>query len=144
LFEIIAMLLALELIAGRDRVWLPERWRAKSFAPEGRAVRGLLRVLRFLERHSGPRFAIVFNTRVSNIVFGLAVIVGSLAAFLAPPFSGLDTIPALGVVLLSAGALVKDALLFTVGIVVIAVGVGVIFITGKAVLNVLSVITVSG
>jgi hypothetical protein len=41
--------------------------------------------------------------RASNAVFGVLVIASSLAAFLAPPFTGLDTLPSLGVVLLSLG-----------------------------------------
>jgi hypothetical protein len=137
-FEIIAILLALELIVGREHVWLPERWRKRTFQPEGRAVRGLLRVLRFLERHSRPRFARVIDSRVGNVVFGVAVVIGSLTAFLAPPFSGLDTIPALGVVILSAGALVKDSLLFAIGMAVIAVGIAVVIVAGQAVLNLIT------
>jgi len=31
-FEIIAMLLALQLIAGRDEIWLPQRWRRLELA----------------------------------------------------------------------------------------------------------------
>src|SRR5882672_1054897 len=31
-FEVIAMLLALELIVGRRRVWLPERWRRRELS----------------------------------------------------------------------------------------------------------------
>jgi hypothetical protein len=31
-FEIIAVLLALELIAGRENIWLPERWRRLELA----------------------------------------------------------------------------------------------------------------
>jgi len=42
---------------------------------------------------------------LSGIVFGLLVLGGSAGAFLAPPFTGLDTLPALGVVLLSLGVL---------------------------------------
>src|SRR5690349_8605301 len=49
-FEVIAMLLALQLIAGRDEVWLPDRW--KRLRLEGdkqqKFVRSLLRVIRFL------------------------------------------------------------------------------------------------
>src|ERR671936_2962208 len=38
-FEIIAVLLALQLIAGRDRIWLPERWRSVGLAgPRKRRV----------------------------------------------------------------------------------------------------------
>ena len=29
-FEVIAVLLALQLIAGRDEIWLPEKWRAQA------------------------------------------------------------------------------------------------------------------
>src|SRR6202140_4425008 len=36
-FEIIAALLALELIAGRDRIWLPERWRELELAGDRHA-----------------------------------------------------------------------------------------------------------
>src|SRR5262245_23188302 len=35
-FEVIAMLLALELIVGRRKVWLPERWRGRELSPETR------------------------------------------------------------------------------------------------------------
>ena len=31
-FELIAMLLALQLIVGRDRIWLPQRWCRLSLA----------------------------------------------------------------------------------------------------------------
>ena len=33
----------------------------------------------------------MFNHRLSNVVFGLLVLLLSIAAFVAPPFSGLDT-----------------------------------------------------
>jgi hypothetical protein len=42
------------------------------------------------------------------------VIGGSVGAFFAPPFTGLDTLPALGVVLLSLGVLLKDFLVVVV------------------------------
>jgi hypothetical protein len=46
----------------------------------------------------------LFHHRASNAAFGLLVIAGAAAAFPAPPFSGPDTLPALGVVVLSLGA----------------------------------------
>jgi len=63
LFEVIAVLLAAQLIAGRDEIWLPRRWRAVSLATEGRFVSGLLRVIRRLERISRPRLRHVFGRR---------------------------------------------------------------------------------
>jgi hypothetical protein len=110
-FEIIAVLLALQLVAGRDEIWLPRRWRNLELAgdKQQRLISGLMKTIRRLERFSRPRLRFLFDNRVSNIVFGLLVIGGSVGAFLAPPFTGLDTLPALGVVLLSIGVLLTDA-----------------------------------
>src|SRR3954467_8877874 len=94
-FEIIAMLLALELIAGRQAVWLPQRWcRIDLAGPrKEKFLRGLLRFIRALERFSKPRARFLFGGRLSNAVFGLLVIICSVGAFVAPPFTGLDTLP---------------------------------------------------
>lgn len=136
-FELIAMLLSLQLIVGRDRPWLPARWkRLKLEGPnQQKFVRALLKTIRFLERFSKPRAAWVFNHRLSNAVFGLLVLLLSIAAFVAPPFSGLDTLPALGAVLISVSVLLEDIVLFWIGVVVGAGGVLLEFILGKAAFN---------
>jgi hypothetical protein len=133
-FELVAMLLSLQLIAGRDHVWLPERWkRLKLEGPsQQKFIRALLRTIRFLERFSRPRATWVFNHRLSNVVFGLLVLLLSIAAFVAPPFSGLDTLPALGAVLISLSVLLEDIVLFWIGVIVGAGGVLLDFILGKA------------
>jgi hypothetical protein len=133
-FEIIAILLALQLIAGRDRIWLPERWCRLELAGERqrRFIAGLMKLIRRLERLSRPRLTFLFDHRLSNIVFGVLVIAGSAGAFLAPPFTGLDTLPALGVVLLSLGVLLEDFLIVVLGIVVGAAGVLLEVALGKA------------
>ncbi len=101
LLEVITILLALELIAGRQEIWLARRWaRLRVDGPTRRRfVQALLALIRFLERVSRPRLWFLFDHRLSNVFFGALVAAGSIAAFLAPPFSGLDTLPALGVVL---------------------------------------------
>jgi len=133
-FELIAMLLALQLIVGRDRIWLPQRWCALSVAgpKQQRFIRGLMRMIRGLERFSRRRLGFLFGHRVSQSVFGLLVLGGSLGAFLAPPFTGLDTLPALGVVLLSLGVLLEDVLIVVLGIVVGAGGVLLEILLGEA------------
>jgi hypothetical protein len=138
-FEIIAVLLALELIAGRDRIWLPQRWRKLELAGDRqqRFITGLMKMVRRLERFSRPRLRFLFDHRLSNIVFGLLVIGGSAGAFLAPPFTGLDTLPALGVVLLSLGVLLEDFLLVIVALVVGGAGVVLEIVLGKAAINLL-------
>jgi hypothetical protein len=124
-FELVAMLLALQLIVNRDRVWLPRRWRAIAMDdPRGRRfLAALMRLVRRLERRSRPRLPALFGHRLSNIGFGTLALGGSLAAFLAPPFSGLDTLPALGVVLLSVGVLLEDIALAALGLAVGVAGV---------------------
>jgi hypothetical protein len=136
-FEIIAVVLALQLIAGRAQIWLPERWcRLELAGPrQQRFVTGLMRLIRRLERFSRPRFRFLFDHRLSNIVFGLLVIAGCAGAFFAPPFTGLDTLPALGVVLVSLGVLLEDFLVVVLGLAVGAAGVLLEILLGKAAID---------
>jgi hypothetical protein len=134
-FEVIAVVLAAQLIAGRDHIWLPKRWRALELAGDRqqRFIAGLMRLIRRLERISRPRLRFLFEHRLSNIVFGALVIAGSLGAFFAPPFTGLDTLPALGVVLLSLAVLLEDFAIVTAALLVGAAGVALeIFVGGAA------------
>ena len=55
-----------------------------------------------------------------------------VTAFAAPPFTGLDTIPSIGVVLISLGVLLEDPILGGIGFVVGAVGVLIVFLLGRA------------
>ena len=89
-------------------------------------------ILRKLERFSKPRLRFLFNHRLRNVVFGLLVVAGSVAAFLAPPFTGLDTLPSLGVVLLSVGVLLEDILVVVAGVVVGIAGVMLEIVLGSA------------
>ncbi len=136
--EVITVLLALELCVGRDQVWLPQRWCRLQLGGGGKRqgfVERLIRLIRWLERFSRPRGGFLFDHRVSNLVFGVLVIVGAVTAFLAPPFSGLDTLPALGVVLLSIGVLLEDVVIVAVGLAVGAGGIALVFVLGRAALR---------
>jgi hypothetical protein len=136
-FEIIAMLLALELILGRNEIWLPQRWRRLELAgdKQQRFIAALMRMIRRLERISRPRLSFLFDHRLSNVVFGLLVIAGSVAAFVAPPFTGLDTLPALGVVLLSLAMLLEDFLVVIAALIVGVAGVTLEVILGSAAIH---------
>jgi hypothetical protein len=133
-FEIVAMLLAVQLIAGRHVIWLPQRWRRLELAGDRqqRFLAGLMRLIRRLERISKPRLRILFDHRLSNIVFGLLVLAGCVGAFLAPPFTGLDTLPALGVVLLSLAVLLEDFAIVVVALVIGVAGVVLEIVLGTA------------
>jgi hypothetical protein len=129
--ELIAMLLALELIGGRRTVWLPARWKRRELGIGERSYERLLRWLRSLERHSRPRLGFLLTHRLGGVIFGALAFILTLGAFIAPPFSGLDTLPSLGVVLLGLAVLLDDSLLALAGVIVGAVGVLLVAILGK-------------
>ena len=134
-FEIIAILVALQLVVGRDKIWLPRRWCKLELGTGGgrtRFVMGLTKAIRWVERFSRPRFRFLFDHRASNTVFGVLATAGSLAAFLAPPFTGLDTLPALGVVLLSLGVLLEDFAVVVLALIIGSGGVLLEIVLGKA------------
>jgi hypothetical protein len=136
-FEVIAMLLALQLVVGRDRIWLPQRWWRLELAGDRqqRFLASLMRLIGRLERISRPRLRFLFDHRLSNSIFGLLVLGGSLAAFLAPPFTGLDTLPSLGVVLLSLGFLLEDFLVVIAALIAGVSGVVLEIVLGSAALH---------
>lgn len=133
IFEIIAMLLAIELIVGRKSVWLPSRWLRKPL-PSGlqtSALPRLLKVITWVEKYSRPRLSNIQANAVAIRLTGFIILLFTVFAFLAPPFSGLDTLPALGVVLLSLGLILEDMVLTVVGTILGSVGIGLIFLLGK-------------
>jgi hypothetical protein len=136
-FEVIAVLLALELIVGRRQVWLPERWQRLKLGGhrQQRFITALTRFIRRLERVSRPRLVFLFDHRLSNAVFGVLVIGGTAGAFFAPPFTGLDTLPALGVVLVALGVLLEDFLVVAAGLLVGIAGIALEIFLGAAALH---------
>jgi hypothetical protein len=136
-FEVIAVLLAAQLVVGRDEVWLPERWRGRELAgdKQQRFLATLMKLIGRLERLSKPRLPWLFGSRLSNAVFGLVVIAGCVGAFFAPPFTGLDTLPALGVVLVSLAVLLEDVAIAIVGLIVLVAGVLLEILLGKAAID---------
>lgn len=137
LFEVIAIVIALQLIVGSEHIWLPARWRRAELGGgrRQRFISSLMGLIRRLERVSRPRLRFLFRRRGSGPVFGLLVVCGSLAAFLAPPFSGLDTLPALAVVLLSLAVLLEDAVLVLISLLTGAAGVTLEVVLGAAALH---------
>ncbi len=61
----------------------------------------------------------------------------AIAAALAPPFSGLDTFPALGAVLVALAIILEDVVVLALGLVVGTGGVVLIFTIGAALFHLL-------
>lgn len=136
-FEVLTMLLALELVFGRDTIWLPRRWQNASIkSPKpGKGLNRLVKIIRWLEKYSRPRAVRVSESSKMLRIVGLLVIVFAMAAFLAPPFSGLDTLPALGIVVLSLGIMLDDWVVSILGAVVGAVGILLVIFLSQAIIT---------
>jgi len=135
--EVVTMLVALQLLVGRRCVWLPARWQRLQLASPSRQklLNALLWRIRRLERFSRPRATSLFDHRATTSAFGLLVFALTLSAFLAPPFSGLDTLPSLGVVVIGLGVLNRDIVLALAGAVIGAVGVATVLALGNLVVK---------
>jgi hypothetical protein len=133
--EIVTMLLALELCIGRDEIWLPERWKKRELkgATGAKLTNGLVSRIHWLERFSRPRMADLLDQPVIRVVFGAVVLGLALTAFLAPPFSGLDTLPALGIVVMSLGMLLADIVIVAAGLGIGVTGVALVVGLGRAI-----------
>ena len=124
-FEIIVMLLSLELIVGRRTIWLPKRW-SKLEVPgpiRKKLLPLLMRRVRWFERFSRSRFGGFINHPLFLRLIGVIVLGMTAGAFIAPPFSGLDTLPAMGVFVMSLGLILDDALILLMGFVVGSIGI---------------------
>lgn len=134
-FEIVVMLLAGELIIGRRSIWLPNKWLSLTLSSkiQSSTLPALIKLIRRVEKYTKPRLATTLNNPISIKLIAFIVIVFTLFAFLAPPFSGLDTIPALGVVMLSLALIFDDIVLGVVGLILGIVGVGLILTIGRLV-----------
>ena len=69
----------------------------------------------------------LFEHRVTRSAFGALVFGLTLSAFLAPAFSGRDTVPSLDVVVIGLGVLMRDLLVALLG----AIGVATILVIGN-------------
>jgi hypothetical protein len=133
-FEAVTVLIGLEMVAGLRTVWLPRRFRERSLGKltTEKAVPFMVRRIRWFERFSRPRLALLFSQRWFLRVLGLIVIAFAAGAAVAPPFSGLDTLPALGAVLIGLAMILEDIVLVGIGIVIGTAGIALIVTIGAA------------
>jgi len=133
-FEVITMLLALELIVGRRTPWLPQRFLKRELGPatQKKAIPFIVRRIKWFERFSRPRFRRTLDNRLTLSLFGVVILGLAVTAFVAPPFSGLDTLPALGVVVIALSLILEDALVTLIGLAIGVAGVILVIVLGSA------------
>lgn len=134
LFEAIAVVIGAQMVLGAKSIWLPERWRHRELgeAMTGKAIPLIARRIRWFERFAKPRGGWLLERRWFISLAGLVLIGFAAAAGFAPPFSGLDTLPALGAVVLCLGLILGDLLIVAIGFAIGVGGVTLILTVGAA------------
>ena len=137
IFEIITVVVAFEMVIGRRTIWLPSSWQNRKLgaAVEGKAIPFMIRRIRWFERFARPRFTKLMDNHYFLMLVGLVIIVFTIGAFVAPPFSGLDTLPSLGVVIIALSLIFSDFILFIVGCATGIVGIGLVISLGAVALT---------
>ncbi len=117
-FGILLLLLAVQLIIGRKRPWLPERFKSRSV--ELKQVQGILKKalpwLRRIEVISRPRFMAVCTSLTGRVVIGVAIALMSISMLI--PIPGTNTLPAIGILVTGFGLLDDDGVISLGGLVI--------------------------
>lgn len=135
-FEVIVMLLSLELIIQRKTIWLPKRFESRPLGKimETKVIPKLITVVRKIERFSKPRMSRLLESRIGTTLFGAVTFAFALAAFLSPPV-GLDTLPSFGVVIIALGVILEDIVFAIVGAVIGVAGIAVTIFLGQVIVD---------
>ena len=133
-FEVITVIVAAEMVIGFRRLWIPDRLRRRDLGSSvtQKAIPFMVRRIRWFERLSRPRWARLVNSRLFERLTGLVFIGLAVAAAVAPPFSGLDTLPALGAVVVALGLILADIIVVGLGLLIGTGGVVLIVTVGAA------------
>lgn len=147
-FGIILLILAGQLIIGRQRPWFPQKWLNHQIPIE--KVQGFVRAglswLRRIELISRPRLTPVCTSFVGRVVIGCAITLMAISMMI--PIPGTNTLPAMGIFITGFGLLDDDGIISLAGIVVCLLGLALsmaILIFGyEAVKGVINLIFSSG
>jgi hypothetical protein len=139
-FEAITVVVAGQMVVGRRSLWLPERARRRELgsAMIEKAVPFISRRIRWFERFSRPRGVEIFRNRLALSFVGLLIVAFAVAAALSPPFSGLDTIPSLGAVVLALAIILEDVVVLGIGAAIGMTGIALSITLGAAAVRLVS------
>lgn len=117
-FGIVMFVLAMQLISGRQRPWLPQSWKKKGFGllQLQKVVKAGSPWLRRIEVLSRPRLTPVCTSRGGRVVLGLAIALMSVCMMI--PIPGTNTLPAIGIFITGFGLLDDDGFISLAGLTV--------------------------
>ncbi len=121
-FGVVMLLLAVQLVAGSEQPWLPEKFRKKGF--ERSSVQGILRKglpwLKRIETVARPRLTPVCTSRAGRMVIGCAIALMSISMMIPVPLT--NTLPAIGIFVTGFGLLDDDGAISLAGLTICAMG----------------------
>ncbi|MDA0266222.1 MAG: exopolysaccharide biosynthesis protein [Cyanobacteria bacterium] len=121
-FGAVMLILAGQLVIGRKRPWLPQKWQTRGF--DIKIVRKFVKAgmpwLRRIEVLSRPRLAYVCKSPAGRVVIGVAIALMSISMLI--PIPGTNTLPAIGILITGFGLLDDDGLISLAGLVVCIMG----------------------
>lgn len=121
-FGIVMFLLAVQLIAGSEQPWLPEKFKKRGF--ERQQVQGVLRKgipwLQKIELVARPRLTPVCTSRLGRTVIGCAIALMSISMMIPIPLT--NTLPAMGIFVTGFGLLDDDGAISLAGLTICAMG----------------------
>ncbi len=121
-FGIVMLVLALQLVRGKTRPWLPKRWLRRSISLV--KVQGFLKAgvpwLQRLEALCRPRFKTICTSIPGRTVLGIAIALMSISMMI--PIPGTNTVPAMGIFIVGLGLLEDDGAIASAGLGVCTLG----------------------
>jgi hypothetical protein len=134
-FGVVMLVLAIQLIIGRQRPWLPDR--IKNHDIELTTVQAVLKTavpwLQRIEKVSRPRYTYVCTSLPGRVIIGVAIALMSISMMV--PIPGTNTLPAIGIFVTGFGLLDDDGAISMAGLVLCACGAaltGAILVFGYA------------
>ncbi|MGK7876233.1 MAG: exopolysaccharide biosynthesis protein [Xenococcaceae cyanobacterium] len=139
-FGILMFLLAIQLIVGSKRPWLPKRMINRSMKLE--RVQGIFKAgipwLQRIEAVTRPRISYICTSLPGRVVIGVAIALMSISMMI--PIPGTNTLPAIGIFIIGFGLQEDDGFISLGGLVVCLIAAAVvvgIIVGGVSVLDLL-------
>lgn len=117
-FGIVLFVLAIQLIAGRERPWLPEKWRDRSFDLKQvqKVIKAGVPWLQRIETLSRPRLSYICTSRTGRTIIGSAIALMAISMMIPLPLT--NTAPAMGIFITGFGLLDDDGAISLAGLTV--------------------------
>ena len=132
------MALAVQMVAGRDEPWLPEKFGQRMIDKKGltRTAKGGRKWFGWLERIAKPRFTFLLGHKGERVI-GLFLVF--FCASILVPLPSTNTVPGIGVAIVAFGLMARDGILVVLGSII-----GVAWIATLLTLVALGVKTLTG